>query len=147
MTSCTARGAAVGDLFNDGRLSVVINQIDRPPALLRNVHADRKHWVALKLIGGPKSPKDAVGAAVYLTAGGVRQREDVMSGGSYASSLDQRLHFGLGDSTSVTGVEIHWPSGRVERLTLPSVDCFYNVEEGKGVVPGMSASLGVKTPF
>ena len=137
----TARGAAVGDLFNEGRLSVVINQMDRPPALLRNVRAGMNHWVALKLTGGPKSPRDAIGAAVYLTAGGIRRREDVMSGGSYASSHDQRLHFGLGESTAVTGVEIHWPSGTVERLTLPSVDRFYSVEEGQGIVPGQYDAL------
>ena len=65
----TARGAAFGDLFNDGKIDVVINQLDRSPALLRNVNGDKNHWVGLKLIGGPKSPKDAVGATVYLTAG------------------------------------------------------------------------------
>jgi hypothetical protein len=66
--------------------------MDQPPVLLRNVNADKHHWVGLKLIGGPRSPRDAVGATVYLTAGGVRRRADVMSGGSYASSNDQRPH-------------------------------------------------------
>ena len=67
--------------------------------LLQNVNADKHHWVGLKLIGGPKSPRDAVGATVYLTAGGMKQRADVMSGGSYESSNDQRPHFGIGDAT------------------------------------------------
>ena len=67
--------------------------------LLKNVNPDHHHWVELKLVGGPKSPRDAVGATVYLTANGMRQREDVMSGGSYISSNDQRPHFGLGDAT------------------------------------------------
>jgi hypothetical protein len=74
-----------------------------------------------------------VGAAVYLTAGGVRQRADVLSGGSYESSNDQRPHFGLGDATKVDSVEIHWPSGAIETVSLPAVDRFYTVEEGKGV--------------
>ena len=89
---------------------------------------------ATGLIGGSKSPRDAVGATVYLTAGGQRQRGDVLSGGSYLSSNDLRVHFGLGDAAKVDGVEIHWPSGKVEKLTLPSVDRIFTVEESKGVV-------------
>ena len=132
----TARGAAFGDLFNDGKIDVVINQLHNVPALLRNVDSNKNHWVGLKLIGGPKSPRDAIGATVYLTAGGVRQRGDVISGGSYASSNDFRVHFGLGDAAKVEGVEIHWPSGAVERLGLPAVDRYYSVEEGRGIVAG-----------
>jgi hypothetical protein len=130
----TARGAACGDLFNNGRLDVVVNQMDRPPALLRNVDKSASHWVGLKLIGGPHSTRDAVGATVYLSAGGIRQRADVMSGGSYASSHDQRPHFGLGSATAVDSVEIHWPDRVVEHVRLPSVDRFFTIEEGKGVV-------------
>ena len=132
------RGAAFGDLFNDGKIDVVINCMDHVPALMRNVNPDHHHWVGLKLIGGPKSPRDAVGATVYLTAGGLRQRADVLSGGSYESSNDQRPHFGLGDATSIDAVEIRWPSGLVEPVTLPSVDRFFVIEEGKGVIPGMN---------
>ncbi len=128
------RGAAFGDLFNDGKLDVVINNMDHTPTLLRNVNPDHHHWVGLKLVGGAKSPRDAVGAAVYLTAGGIKQRGDVLSGGSYASSNDQRVHFGLGDATTVEAVEVHWPSGAVEKVSLPGVDRFYTLEEGKGVV-------------
>ncbi|MGO9086108.1 MAG: CRTAC1 family protein [Candidatus Sulfotelmatobacter sp.] len=128
----SARGAAFGDLFNDGKIDVVINQLDSTPVLLRNVSPDQNHWVALTLVGGAKSPRDAVGASVYLTAGGIRQRGVVISGGSYASSNDFRLHFGLGSSTKIENAEIHWPSGAVEHVDLPSVDCFYKIEEGKG---------------
>ena len=131
------RGAAFGDLFNDGKIDVVINNIDHVPALMRNVNPDRHHWVGLKLVGGPKSPRDAVGTAVYLTSGGIRQRMDVMSGGSYESSNDQRLHFGLGDAGTVEAVEVHWPSGLVQPVTLPSVDRFFVIEEGKGVIPSL----------
>ena len=131
------RGAAFGDVFNDGKVDVVINNMDGVPSLMRNVNADHHHWVGLKLIGGAKSPRDAVGATVYVTAGGVRQRADVMSGGSYESSNDQRPHFGLGDATTVDAVEIHWPSGLKEAVSLPSVDRYFTIEEGKGVVPGV----------
>ncbi len=131
------RGAAFGDLFNDGKIDVVINDLDGHPVLLRNVSRDDNHWVELKLVGGPKSPRDAVGATVYLTAGGMRQREDVISGGSYLSSNDPRVHFGLGKATAVSQVEIHWPSGRVERLALPGVDRIYSITEGHGITGGL----------
>ena len=130
----TARGAAFGDLFNDGKIDVVINQLDNTPVLLRNVNNDQNHWVGIKLIGGAKSPRDAVGAAVYLTAGGIRQRADVISGGSYASANDFRVHFGLGSASKVESVEIHWPSGATERVNLPAADRFYTINEGKGIV-------------
>ena len=127
------RGAAFGDLFNDGKVDVVINNLDGPPTLLRNVNPDHHHWVELKLIGHGKTPRDAVGTTVYLTAGGMRQREDVLSGGSYLSSSDMRAHFGLGDADKVDGVEIRWAGGPVEELRLPAVDRIYTVEEGKGI--------------
>ena len=127
------RGAAFGDLFNDGKIDVVVNVIDHHPVLLRNVSHDGHHWAELKLVGGPRSPRDAVGATVYLTANGMRQRGDVLSGGSYLSSNDPRVHFGLGDATRVDLVEIHWPSGAVEKLKLPSIDRIFTIEEGKGI--------------
>jgi enediyne biosynthesis protein E4 len=127
------RGAAFGDLFNDGKIDVIINVIDQHPVLLRNVSNDGHHWVQMKLIGGPRSPRDAVGATVYLTAKGMRQRADVLSGGSYLSSNDQRVHFGLGNATAVDEVEIHWPSGTIEKLKLPSIDRIFTIEEGRGI--------------
>jgi enediyne biosynthesis protein E4 len=133
----SGRGAAFGDLFNDGRLDVVINPVDGPPVLLRNVNPDHHHWVELKLVGGEGSPRDAVGATVYLTANGMRQREDVMSGGSFISTNDPRVHFGLGDATDAGTAEIHWPSGFKEVIQLPAVDCIYTVAEGKGVTASL----------
>jgi hypothetical protein len=141
------RGAAFGDIFNDGKIDVVINNMDGVPVLLRNVNPDHHHWVELRLIGGPKSPRDAVGATVYVTAGGMRQRGDVLSGGSYLSSNDLRVHFGLNDSTAVDGVEIRWPSGLVEKLKLASVDRIFTVEEGNGVTGEFShAFVSAKSP-
>jgi hypothetical protein len=129
----SARGAAFGDLFNDGHIDVVLNNIDSPPALLRNVVNNGNHWVTLKLVGGPKSPRDAIGAKVFLTAGGVRQRADVFSGGSYGSTSDPRVHFGLGTATKVDKIEVHWPSGFHEQVSIPTVDKIVTVVEGKGV--------------
>jgi hypothetical protein len=129
-----ARGAAFGDLFNDGHIDVVLNNMDATPTLLRNVTKNANHWVTLKLVGGAKSPRDAIGAKVFLTAGGVRQRADIFSGGSYASSSDQRLHFGLASATKIEKVEIFWPSGAKETIELPAVDRIYTAVEGNGVV-------------
>jgi len=130
----SARGAAFGDLFNDGRVDVVMNNMDAAPTLLRNVVKNANHWVTFRLVGGPKSPRDAIGAKMFLTAGGFRQRGDVISGGSFESSSDQRLHFGLGATTKVDKVEIHWPSGAKEEITVPALDRIYTVVEGKGIV-------------
>jgi len=127
------RGAAFGDIFNDGKIDVIINSMDGLPILLRNVNPDHHHWVELKLVGGPKSPRDAVGATVYLTANGMRQRSDVLSGGSYLSSNDFRVHFGLGDAIDAGTAEIHWSSGKKETLHLPAVDRIYTVTEGQGI--------------
>ena len=127
------RGLAFGDLFNDGKVDVVINNLDGPPTFLKDVDKNTNHWVGLKLVGGSKSPRDAVGATVYLTARGFRQRGDVVSGGSFASTSDQRLHFGLGSATGVDALEIRWPSGLVEQVKLPGVDGIFTVVEGTGV--------------
>ena len=130
----SARGAAFGDLFNDGHIDVVTNNMDSTPTLLRNVVENGNHWVTFKLVGSGKSPHDAIGAKIFLTAGGFRQRADVFSGGSYASSSDQRLHFGLGSAKKVDKVEIHWPDGTKQEISVPSVDRIYTVVEGKGIL-------------
>ena len=130
----SARGMAYGDLFNNGRLDVVVNNLDEAPSLFRNVTADGNHWIGLKLTGGPKSPRDAVGATVLLTADGFTQRGDVMSGGSFASSSDPRLHFGLGKSVKISRIEIRWPSGLVETVSQPGVDGIFPITEGKGTL-------------
>ncbi len=134
-----ARGAAFGDLFNDGKIDVIINPIDGPAVLLRNVNPDHHHWVELKLVGGTnpvtgrKSPRDATCATVYLKANGMRMRQDVLASGSYISSNDRRVHFGLGDATDAGNAEIHWPSGARETIKLPATDRIYTIEEGKGI--------------
>jgi len=134
------RGLAYGDLFNDGKVDLVVNNLDGTPSLFRNVTKTEHHWVGLKLVGGVKSPRDAVGATVYVTANGFRQRADVISGGSFSSTVDPRVHFGLGAATKIEAVEVHWPSGAVEKGTLPGIDGIYTVTEGKGI--GAAAMVG-----
>jgi enediyne biosynthesis protein E4 len=129
-----ARGAAFGDLFNDGHVDVAINNLDSVPSLLRNVVKNKNHWVAFELIGGPKSPRDAIGAKVFVTAGGVRQRANVFSGGSYGSNSDQRIHFGLGSATKVDKLQIQWPSGSKQEITVPEVDRIFTVNETTGLL-------------
>ena len=86
------------------------------------------------MIGGPKSPRDAIGAKVFISVGGVRQRADVFSGASYGSSSDRRVHFGLGPATRVDKLEIHWPSGAIEEIPITAIDRIFTVQEGKGVL-------------
>ncbi len=136
----TARGMAFGDLFNDGHMDVVVSNMDSTPSLFRNVVKNGNHWVAFKLIGVPGgeggSPRDAVGASVYVTANGFTQRVDVLAGGSFASSSDQRPHFGLGAATKIEKIEIRWPGGRRETVTPPAaLDAIYTVIQGKGIQP------------
>src|SRR5262249_59453887 len=102
-----------GDLFNDGKIDVVMNVIDGKAMLLRNAVKNSNHWLELKLVGGPTSPRDAVGAKAFVTSDGVRRRGDAFSGGSYASSSAPRLHFGLRTSSTIATTE----DPRPERAT------------------------------
>ena len=137
------RGAAFGDLFNDGKIDVILNPVDGPPVLLRNVNPDHHHWVEMQLIGGinpangKKSPRDATCATVFLKANGMRQRQDVLASGSYIGANDRRPHFGLGRATDAGTAEIHWPSGAKETVKLPAVDRIYTITEGKGITGAM----------
>jgi enediyne biosynthesis protein E4 len=132
----SARGMAIGDLDGDGRLDVVLNNCDAKPAVLKNVTAQPGHWLELRLVGdvAKKSPRDAIGAIVYVTADKVRQRQDVVSGASYASQNDFTVHFGLGTATSVDKVEIKWPNGSVESVEVRGVDRKITVVQGRGLI-------------
>ena len=129
-----SRGLAVGDLFNEGQIDVIVEDIDGAPVILPNRGNPANHWVSFSL-EGTKSNRLAVGARIKIMAGGMTQTEQVRSGGSYLSQHDLRIHFGLGPAVKIETVEIRWPSGVTDTLSNLSVNQFYSVVEGKGIVP------------
>ena len=141
-----SRGLAIGDLFNDGNMDVVVEDLDGKPMILRNHGVPGRHWVSFEL-DGTKSNRAALNARIKIVAGGMTQTGEIHSGGSYLSQNDLRVHFGLGAATKIDKVEIRWPSGLVEVLTNVASDRFYNVLEGKGVVdPSVARPAPVKHP-
>jgi hypothetical protein len=128
-----SRGLAVGDLFNDGRLEVVIENLEGEPMILRPEGGPDNHWISFDLIG-TKSNRLALNARVRLTAGDLIQEDEVRSGGSYLSQNDLRLHFGLGNRDHIDKAEIVWPSGAKEVLPQLGSDRFYTVREEQGLV-------------
>ncbi len=126
------RGAAFGDINNDGSVDVVIVNVGKPPTLLVNQSGGQNHRVLFKLVG-TKSNKMAIGARVTVTTGKLSQIGEVRAGGSYLSSNDPRLHFGLGSAEKMDEVSVRWPSGKVESLRDLAGDFIYTVVEGEGV--------------
>lgn len=145
-----ARGLAVGDFDNDGRLDALFNNQNDPAQLFRNEDRSRNHWVSFKTIG-VKSNRDGLHTRFVLTAGGKQRIGTVRAGSSYLSVSDRRVYFGLGDATKIEKVEIRWPSGTRETLTNIDPDQSYVVTEGKGITgrlplvkSGRPASLPVE---
>jgi hypothetical protein len=128
-----SRGAAFGDLFNDGRIDVVVENIDGSPMVLRNEGAGSNHWITFQLVG-TRSNKLALGAKVRVVAGSLAQNDEVRSGGSYLSQNDLRLHYGLGSANQVDRVEVRWPSGGTQVLQNLAADQIYVVKESEGIV-------------
>jgi enediyne biosynthesis protein E4 len=129
-----SRGLAVGDLFNDGNMDLVVEDLMGSPMVLKNHGAEGRHWVSFEL-AGVKSNRLAIGARLKVVAGGMTQTDEIHSGGSYLSQNDVRVHFGLGSATKVDSVEIRWPSGTTDVLKDLAADKFYGVLEGTGVIP------------
>jgi enediyne biosynthesis protein E4 len=127
----SARGLAVGDLWNDGRLSVVISNMNSHPSLLVNQLKNRNHWIAFHAIG-TKANRDGVGARITLMAGGRARVDEVRSGSSYSSNSDMRMHFGLGQTDKVEYVQVRWPSGLLEKFENLAVDSIHDLKEGTG---------------
>ncbi len=126
------RGAAFGDIANNGTVDIVVLNVGEPPSLLLNTASNSNHRVAFKLIG-TKSNRAAIGARVIVRAAGMTQFNEVRGGGSYLSQNDLRLHFGLGPATRMDSVQIRWPSGKVEEIKDLEADKFYTLVEGEGV--------------
>ena len=136
-----SRGMAIGDLFNDGRLEAVVENLKGAPMILRPEGGPENHWISFQL-EGVKSNRLALNARVRATAGDLVQLGEVVSGGSYLSQNDLRIHFGLGAHRQVDKAEVIWPGGKLETLAHLAADRFYTVREGAGVVasqpPGYS---------
>jgi enediyne biosynthesis protein E4 len=128
-----ARGCAFGDIDNDGNVDVIINNLDGPPTLLRNEGGGRRHWLQIKCVG-TRSNRSAIGTRVKITSGNRTQIDEVMSGSSYYSQSDFRLHFGLGGADRVDQIDISWPSGLKETARDLPANHFYVAEETKGIV-------------
>jgi enediyne biosynthesis protein E4 len=131
-TTASSRGMAVGDLWNDGKLSIVISNMNARPSLLVNQIRSANHWIGIKALG-TKSNRDGIGARVTVKVGKRTLVDEVRSGGSYISSSDMRVHFGLGAANKIDSVEIRWPSGLTERFENLVVDTIHTVREGSGV--------------
>jgi enediyne biosynthesis protein E4 len=125
-----ARGAAYGDINNDGALDLLVSTNDGPAVLFRNTGATN-HSLRIKLIGS-KSNRDGIGATVRLTAGNDTQSKMLRSGSSYLSSSELILTFGLGAHTQADTIEIRWPSGQVDELKNIVADQIITVKEKEG---------------
>ena len=124
----TGRGAAFGDLNNDGQIDVVIASLDGAPVLLRN-NGTKNHWLGLSLAGS-KSNRNGMGARITVTdSSGRKQIFDANTSGSYLSSNDPRIIVGLGAVASVRRVEVSWPSGAVQVVTEPQLDRYLVINE------------------
>jgi hypothetical protein len=123
-----SRGAAFGDLFNDGHTDIVVNVLRGKPLLLRGRGGAGNHWLELELHAAWGNPQ-AQGAAVWLTAGGMTQRRDVRTCGSYASSSDPRPLFGIGRTDRVDEVRIRWPDGQTTSIKGPPIDRIMRIDE------------------
>jgi len=123
-----ARGAAFGDFDNDGRIGILINNIDSSPAFLRNDGENRNNWIEIKTVGR-QSNRDGIGCRIQLVAGAQRQMREIKSGGSYLSSSDLRAHFGLGQAAKIDSLKLVWPSGKVQVLADVAVNQILVIHE------------------
>jgi len=127
----SGRGLAVGDLWNDGRMSALVSNMNAPVSLLVNQVKSSNHWIAFKTVG-TKSNRDGIGAKVRVKVGDRILVDEVRSGSSYVSNNDMRIHFGLGASTKLDWVEVRWPSGLSEKFANVRLDSINSLKEGSG---------------
>jgi hypothetical protein len=158
-TANSSRGLAIADVWNDGRLSAVVSNMNAPPSLLVNEVRTTNHWAAFRLVGAfpvstlssanaasgnrqsstssslTRSSRDAIGARIKLKIGQRTLVDEVRSGSSFLSNNDMRVHFGLGSATRIDSIEVRWPSGRVESFANTPIDSFTTLTENSGTVP------------
>jgi enediyne biosynthesis protein E4 len=127
------RGCAFGDFDNDGDVDIVVNNLDGPPTLLRNDCRNTNNWILIKCVG-TRSNRSAIGTRVKVTTGDHSQIDEVMSGSSYYSQNDLRLHFGLGRAAKADLVELAWPSGAKETFRDLPANHLVVIQESKGIV-------------
>jgi len=133
-TARSSRGLAVGDLWNDGKMSAVVSNMNEPVSLLVNQVKSASHWIGIKTVG-TKSNRDGIGAKIRVQASGRLRVDEVRSGSSLDSNNDMRVHFGLGSAAKVDWVEVRWPSGLTERFEGLAADGIRTVTEGSGKSP------------
>lgn len=126
------RGAAFGDLNNDGNIDIVVANMDGPPQVLLNLTVNHNHRALLRLVA-TKGNKMAVGAKVKVTAGKLVQTSEVRAGGSYLSSNDPRLHFGLAGEAMMDEIAIRWPDGEEQVIKKVPADFIYTIVQSKGI--------------
>jgi len=131
-SAASGRGLAIGDLWNDGRISAVISNLNAPVSLLVNQERSSNHWIAFKTVG-TKSNRDGIGAKIRVKAGERILVDEVRSGSSYVSNNDMRVHFGLGAVSKPEWVEVRWPSGLTETFAEARPDSINTLKEGTGV--------------
>ena len=144
-TPQVSRGLAIGDLFNDGKMEAVVENLVGEPMILRPVGGPRNHWISFQL-EGVKCNRLALNARIRAKAEDLVQLGEVISGGSYLSQNDLRIHFGLGTHDHLDQAEILWPDGKKETLTNLTVDRFYVVREGQGVMASRPTEHLAKLP-
>jgi hypothetical protein len=127
----SSRGAAVADFDNDGDLDILVVNLNDRPSFYRNDGGNRNHWIGFRL-EGTRSNRSAIGARVEIEAGGRKQISYVLSGGSYLSQDDLRVHFGLGATTRVDRIRIRWPNGNSEERGPVEADRVITIKEGTG---------------
>jgi enediyne biosynthesis protein E4 len=132
-TPSSSRGLAIGDFWNDGRLSAVVSNMNAPPSLLVNQVKNGNHWVAIKT-EGVKSNRDGLGARIRVKVGPRILVDEVRSGSSYISNNDRRVHFGLGSATQIDWIEIRWLNGLTETFEKQGIDRILTLKEGTGKV-------------
>ena len=126
------RGTAFGDINNDGKLDVVVFNANAPPSVFLNETINSNHRVLFRLIGR-KSNRLAIGASVRVTTSKMTQIGEVRGGGSYNSTNDTRLHFGLGSEATINKLEVLWPSGLRQEFSEIQADAIYEIKEGEPI--------------